>query len=131
MKPVHSRSVYRYFDPTDAFVQILLCDPEQLKLKVERGMNRKAYRRLVIQTCMPEFEGEFDDVIAELLPEDPLLGEDLLYQLCVEVNPSLNIHTVRLFDEATAATATSKSGSPYGRRWSCASRRSNHSVLRV
>ncbi len=99
MNPVKNRSVYRYFDPTDAFVQILLCDADQLRLKAEPGMNRKAYRRLVISTCMPDFDQPLEKHLAELLPEDPLLGEDLLYQLCVEVNPSLNIHTVRLFDE--------------------------------
>ncbi|QDV06449.1 ATP-dependent Clp protease ATP-binding subunit ClpC [Planctomycetes bacterium Poly30] len=32
----------------------------------------------------------------QLFPDDPLMVEDLLYQLCVEVNPALDIHEVRL-----------------------------------
>lgn len=104
MNPVKNRSVYRYFDPTDAFVQILLCDADLLRLKVEPGMNRTQYRRLVISTCMPDFDQPLEKHLAELLPEDPLLGEDLLYQLCIEVNPSLNIHTVRLFDSRNTTT---------------------------
>jgi len=105
LNPVKNRSVYRYFDPTDAFVQILLCDADQLRLRIEPGMNRTQYRRLVIGTCMPDFDQPLEKHLAELLPEDPLLGEDLLYQLCIEVNPSLNIHTVRLFDERAKVTA--------------------------
>lgn len=112
LKPVKNRCVYRYFDPTDAFVQILLCDAERLRLGVTPGMNRTEYRRLVIETCMPELGQPIDKQLAEMLPEDPLLGEDLLYQLCVEVNPTLNIHTVRLFDSQAASTAEAAPAEP-------------------
>jgi len=98
LKPGKSRSVYRYFDPADSFVQILVCDGTTLELPSPLGLNRQSYRRLVIQTCMPEFRGELAKQLEQLFPEDPMLAEDLLYQLCTEVNPGLDIHTVRIQD---------------------------------
>jgi ATP-dependent Clp protease ATP-binding subunit ClpC len=97
--PVKSRSVYRYFEPADTFVQILVCDAGAIELEAQPGLNRAAYRRLVVETCMPELKGELKAHLERLLPDDPLLAEDLLYQLCIEVNPALDIHTVRLRGE--------------------------------
>jgi ATP-dependent Clp protease ATP-binding subunit ClpC len=94
-----SRSVHRYFEPADTFVQILVCDAGALEIDVKPGLNRAAYRRMVVTSCMPDFKGELESKMERLLPDDPLLCEDLLYQLCVEVNPSLDIHTVRLRGE--------------------------------
>jgi ATP-dependent Clp protease ATP-binding subunit ClpA len=99
VNPVKSRSVYRYFEPADTFVQILVVDPGALDLEVKPGLNRAAYRRLVVQGCMPAFKTDLPARLEELLPDDPLLAEDLLYQLCIEVNPSLDIHTVRIASE--------------------------------
>jgi ATP-dependent Clp protease ATP-binding subunit ClpC len=97
--PVKSRSVYRYFEPADTFVQILVCDAGAIELEAQPGLNRAAYRRLVVGTCMPEFKSDLKAHLERLLPDDPLLAEDLLYQLCIEVNPALDIHTVRLRGE--------------------------------
>ncbi len=94
--PAHERSVWRYFDLADCFVQILLVDESALQLADRPGINRAGYRRLVIDACMPEFRGDVEDAIERLFPEDPLMVEDLLYQLCIEVNPALDIHEVRL-----------------------------------
>jgi ATP-dependent Clp protease ATP-binding subunit ClpC len=103
-----SRSVYRYFEPADAFVQILVCDGSALDAPASSALNRATYRRLVVQTCMPEFRPDFRARVEELMPEDPLLAEDLLYQLCIEVNPSLDIHTVRLRGEARVETEAAR-----------------------
>ncbi len=112
MNPVKSRSVYRYFEPADAFVQILLCDAGVFQPDRVPGLNRASYRRLVVQTCMPQFKTDLEAGLEELLPDDPLLAEDLLYQLCIEVNPALDIHTVRLSNEprreASAEAAPAK-----------------------
>lgn len=94
-----SRTVYRYFEPADAFVQILVCDGNSLDVTTTPALNRASYRRLVVMACMPEFRVDVQARLGKLVPEDPLLAEDLLYQLCVEVNPSLDIHTVRLRGE--------------------------------
>ena len=83
------------------------------------GLGRAGYRKIVIETCMPEFRNELDDKLGQLFPDDPLMVEDLLYQLCVEVNPALDIHEVRLTvdglgqadapsTETEAAAATSR-----------------------
>ena len=78
--PAHERSVWRYFDLADCFVQILLVDESALQLADRPGINRAGYRRLVIDACMPEFRGDVEDAIERLFPEDPLMVEDLLYQ---------------------------------------------------
>jgi len=100
--PSRERSVYRYFDLADSFVQILVTGPDALALPEEHGLNRAGYRRLVLETCLPELRGDVQGSLERLFPEDPLLVEDLLYQLCVEVNPELDIHEVRLRVEPTA-----------------------------
>jgi len=92
-----ARSVWRYFDLGDCFVQIELCNPDSLELERRPNFNRASYRRMVIERCMPEFRDDFDRTLDTLFPDDPLMVEDLLYQLCVEVNPALDIHEVRLW----------------------------------
>ena len=61
--PAHERSVWRYFDLADCFVQILLVDESALRLADRPGINRAGYRRLVIDACMPEFRGDVESAI--------------------------------------------------------------------
>ncbi|HVS17481.1 MAG TPA: AAA family ATPase, partial [Planctomycetota bacterium] len=96
MDAAPSRSLFRYFIPADAFVRILVHGPHSGALRVRPGLNRVAYRRLVIEACCPDFSGDLAGRLAEQCPHDPLAAEDLLYQLCVEVNPQLDIHSVSL-----------------------------------
>ena len=105
VNPVKSRSVYRYFEPADVFVQILACEPGSLELEMRPGLNRATYRRMVVTSCMPELRSDLKARLEELLPDDPLLAEDLLYQLCIEVNPTLDIHTVRIAGDAPRETS--------------------------
>jgi len=97
------RSVYRYFDLADCFVQILALDEAGLALAERPGLGRAGYRKLVIEACMPDFRDKLEDTLERLFPDDPLMVEDLLYQLCVEVNPGLDIHEVRLTVDPAAA----------------------------
>lgn len=94
--PAPERSVYRYFDLADCFVQIMTLDDVGLSLGERPGLGRAGYRKLVIEACMPDFQEDLDKSLETLFPDDPLMVEDLLYQLCVEVNPNLDIHEVRL-----------------------------------
>ena len=94
--PAPARSVYRYFDLADCFVQIMTLDDVGLSLGERPGLGRAGYRKLVIEACMPDFREDLDKSLETLFPDDPLMVEDLLYQLCVEVNPNLDIHEVRL-----------------------------------
>lgn len=93
---VRQHSVYRYFDLADSFVEILIADARHLIQAGKPGLDKAGYRRLVISTCMPEFREDVAGSIETLFPDDPLMVEDILYQLCIEVNPSLSIHDVRL-----------------------------------
>jgi ATP-dependent Clp protease ATP-binding subunit ClpA len=96
VNPARAKSVLRYFLPADTFVRIQVCDPASLALDARAPLNRSGYRKAVIQSCCPELGGDLPRRITDLCPHDPIAGEDLLYQLCVEVNPDLDIHTVRL-----------------------------------
>ena len=98
------RSFYRYFDLADCFVQIVALDEGALSLRERPGLGRAGYRKLVIGACMPEFRDDLDSRLERLFPDDPLMVEDLLYQLCVEVNPGLDIHEVRLTVGDTIST---------------------------
>ncbi len=89
-------SVHRYFEPADSFVEVCLIEPEAVELSAPRSLDSRGYRRFVIQTCMPQFDLKVTQDLEQLFPEDPLLAEDLLYGLCIDVNPSLDIHKVRL-----------------------------------
>ncbi len=100
------RSVYRYFDLADCFVQIMAIEDGAFSLSERPGLGRAGYRKMVIETCMPEFRNDLDDKLGNLFPDDPLMVEDLLYQLCVEVNPALDIHEVRLTVDGSARVET-------------------------
>ena len=96
MSHLESSTVHRYFELADSFVEVKVLQGEALELRAPRRLDRCAYRRVVIQTCMPEFERDASARLERLFPEDPLMAEDLLYQICIDVNPQLEIHKVRL-----------------------------------
>jgi ATP-dependent Clp protease ATP-binding subunit ClpC len=98
MNPLRSRSLLRYFLAADTFVRIAVHDARDRAVRPRPGLNRTSYRRLVIEACCPEYRGDLVALLREQCPEDPLAAEELLYQLCIEVNPTLDIHTVRLVE---------------------------------
>jgi ATP-dependent Clp protease ATP-binding subunit ClpC len=104
MHPRPSRSVLRYFVPSDAFVRIAVLDSGHASLSAQPGLTRSAYRRLVIDACCTQLGPDAWTRLRHECPEDPLAAEDLLYQLCIEVNPHLDIHVVQL-REASAEQA--------------------------
>lgn len=74
--------VLKYFDPLDHFVKVRRFTPEGAAalLRTARIDDRRSYVALVINACVVDLD-------------DRHLGhEDALYQLCVEVNPDLEIH---------------------------------------
>jgi ATP-dependent Clp protease ATP-binding subunit ClpC len=101
--PDKSRCLYKYFDLADRFVRVRVLDSSSAGLRMHPGMNRKAYRRTVIQACVTELADDVDARLRELCPEEPAVAEDLLYQLVVQVNPGLDIHAVSLRVDETAA----------------------------
>ena len=110
MRSAETQTVYKYFDLADRFVRVRVLDPERAGLQVEGGMNRSAYRRSVIRACIEEFDGlDLNRVLEDLHPCDPIAAEDHLYQLCISVNPGLEIHTVSLAEEPEARARTKRS----------------------
>jgi ATP-dependent Clp protease ATP-binding subunit ClpC len=105
VNPIHSRSVFRYLLPADSFVRIRVCEGAASLVHARPGLNRAGYRRLVIAACCPELSSNLSAELESLCPEDPPAAEDLLYQLCIEVNPQLDIHTVKLVDAAATERA--------------------------
>jgi ATP-dependent Clp protease ATP-binding subunit ClpC len=107
VRSTRSLTVYKYFDLADRFVRVRVLDPDNAGLRVDGGMNRSTYRQSVIRACMEEFDGpDLATALAGLHPCDPLAAEDHLYQLCVSVNPALEIHAVSLADECAPVEET-------------------------
>ncbi|HVS09695.1 MAG TPA: hypothetical protein VMS76_07450, partial [Planctomycetota bacterium] len=96
MDPLESRSVLRYFAPADSFVRLLVREAGELEPPRAARLDGARYRRLVIEACCPEFRGDLERRLRERCPADPRAGEELLYRLCVELNPALEIHAVQL-----------------------------------
>ena len=108
---VRQHSVFRYFDLADSFVEIRIVDARNLSLAGKPGLDKAGYRKLVIEACMPEFRENASGTIETLFPDDPLMVEDILYQLCIEVNPQLSIHEVRLVSQPETETSSQTKGS--------------------
>ena len=103
MSQPKSSSIHRYFPLADSFVEVRLFDRDAQVHDAPHGLDRAGYKRFVIRSCMPEFEADLDRQLETLFPDDPKVAEDLLYALCVEVNPCLEINSVSLTHRASAA----------------------------
>src|ERR1041384_900414 len=78
--------VLKYFDPVDAFVKIrhFTADEVTHLLKTARISDRRSYVGLVVNACVLG------------LTDKHLEHTEDLYQLCIEVNPPLEIHRVAI-----------------------------------
>lgn len=94
------RAVLRYFAPTDAFVRISILEGAHAAPAGIEGLSRTAYRKLVIQACCPHLDTNEVARLRESGGDDPFAVEDLLYQLCIDVNPQLDIHVVTLLENS-------------------------------
>jgi ATP-dependent Clp protease ATP-binding subunit ClpC len=106
LKPYQPRTVHRYFELADSFLEVRELGGDGLELSSPKSLDRGSYRRLVLSTCLPDFDQDPGTRISSLFPEDPTLAEDLLYQLCVDVNPQLAIHKVSLTSANDGSTTT-------------------------
>ncbi len=92
--------VYKYFDLIDGFIRVKVLDPEaglpELQNQAGEPPSRREYRRLVIDSCVIALEEEVLPRVHTVYPEDTIAAEDLLYQICIDVNPGLEIHAVSL-----------------------------------
>ena len=106
MKPFEARTVHRYFELADSFVEVRELGGDGLELSSPKSLDRGSYRQLVLSTCLPEFDADPGDRLKTLFPEDPTMAEDLLYQLCVDVNPQLAIHKVSITSQSNGSATS-------------------------
>lgn len=97
--PTPPPTLLRYFPLADTFLRVRKVDAEAFLVSGCFALDRVGYRRLVLARCLPDFEEDPVETVETLFPDDPLLVEDLLYQLCIDVNPGLDIHEVRLVED--------------------------------
>jgi ATP-dependent Clp protease ATP-binding subunit ClpC len=90
--------VIKYFDLIDEFIKVRCCSDELLQeLHAAPITNKSNYRRRVVRSCVPSFETEVLAGVKRLDEGyDIEIIEELLYQICIDVNPSLEIHQVSI-----------------------------------
>ncbi|MEE9394413.1 MAG: AAA family ATPase [Planctomycetota bacterium] len=89
--------VLKYCEVLDEFVKIRVFadeDAQQL-LKSATAGDKTDYQRAVVNACISEFNDEILPRIHDLEESEGVLDvEEMLYLLCIDVNPSLDIHQV-------------------------------------
>ncbi|MCA8941375.1 MAG: ATP-dependent Clp protease ATP-binding subunit [Planctomycetes bacterium] len=106
--------VIKYFDLIDEFIRVRSCSEEVLaELLGHEITNKASYRRKIVESCVPGYRTEVRAAIDRLDENYDLeVVEELLYQICIDVNPSLEIHQVSLPNKA-ADHATDQAVVPY------------------
>lgn len=91
----------KYFDLIDEFIKVRCCSDDLLtELQTTTLTNKSAYRSRIVETCVPTFENEILAVVQRMDEGYDLeIVEELLYQICIDVNPSLEIHQVSIPSE--------------------------------
>ena len=91
--------ILKYCEILDEFIKIRVFSDEDLGelLKVGDIPNKRAYQQLVVTACVVDYH----DAVLPLFKKINRVYktealEELLYQICVEVNPHLEIHQVSL-----------------------------------
>ncbi len=105
-------TVIKYFDLIDEFIKVKSASDEVLtELQTSPPTNKSAYRRRIVEVCIPDFRTSIARAITQLDEDyDPEIVEELLYQICIDVNPSLEIHQVSLPDRRAGELAAEEKG---------------------
>ncbi|MBL9079434.1 MAG: ATP-dependent Clp protease ATP-binding subunit [Planctomycetes bacterium] len=98
MKHPGAAFVIKYFDLIDEFIKVRCCSDELLQeLHATPISNKSHYRQRVVRACVPSFENEVLAAVRRMDEGYDLeIVEELLYQICIDVNPSLEIHQVSI-----------------------------------
>ncbi len=96
MTAENSTVVFKYFDLVNRFVRIRVLSADEMTCgdAHEKDLNRDAYRKYVVKACIVDRQGVEKQGLHNAGSMDALTN--LLYQLCIEVNPCLDIHKVAL-----------------------------------
>jgi len=107
--------VIKYFDLIDEFIKVRCCSDELLsELHAAPIANKSGYRQRVVRTCVPSFDGDVLPAVKRLDDGYDLeIVEELLYQICIDVNPSLEIHQVSIPTGANQAPAGNDADDPF------------------
>src|SRR5690606_37749462 len=83
--------VIKYFDLIDEFIRVRCCTEELVAELLHQEITNKAtYRSRVVDACVPDYRSDVRSALAKLDDDyDPDVVEELLYQLCIDVNPGL------------------------------------------
>ncbi|MGE3173222.1 MAG: AAA family ATPase [Planctomycetota bacterium] len=117
MKHPDASFVIKYFDLIDEFIKVRCCSEELLQgLHAESVTNKASYRERVVRACVPTFESEILTTVGRMDEDyDVEIVEELLYQICIDVNPSLEIHQVSI-PSPGGASARSEAADPFESR---------------
>jgi ATP-dependent Clp protease ATP-binding subunit ClpA len=107
--------VIKYFDLIDEFIKVRCCSDELMQELHSVPISNKAnYRQRVVRACVPTFEAEVLTAVKKLDEGYDLeIVEELLYQICIDVNPSLEIHQVSIPSGTAGAKAAEDAEDPF------------------
>jgi ATP-dependent Clp protease ATP-binding subunit ClpA len=90
--------VIKYFDLIDEFIKVRCCSEELMQeMHATPITNKSTYRNRVVRACVPTFEADVLTAVRRMDEGyDTEIVEELLYQICIDVNPSLEIHQVSI-----------------------------------
>ena len=90
--------VIKYFDLIDEFIKVRNCADEIMaELARTPVRDKSSYRHRIVEVCVPDYEAEIGSALDRLDENYDLeIVEELLYQICIDVNPALEIHQVAL-----------------------------------
>ena len=111
MKHQDDGFVIKYFDLIDEFIRVRCCAEDVVAELLRHEITNKAsYRVRVVEACVPDYRTEVRSALRRLEDEhDAEVVEELLYQLCIDVNPGLEIHQVSLPSARSAGQAAEDS----------------------
>lgn len=96
----NSSLVYKYFDLIDGFIRVRIAGVEgnmpEIEISTNSTPSRRDYRQYVVSNFVLDLDSEVMPKVHAVYPEDTMAAEDLLYQICVDVNPGLEIHSISL-----------------------------------
>jgi ATP-dependent Clp protease ATP-binding subunit ClpC len=107
--------VIKYFDLIDEFIKVRCCSDELMQeLHSVPISNKASYRQRVVRACVPTFEAEVLTAVKKLDEGYDLeIVEELLYQICIDVNPSLEIHQVSIPSGTAGAKTAEEAEDPF------------------
>ncbi len=118
MKHPDASFVIKYFDLIDEFIKVRCCSEDLLaELHSTSVTNKASYRDRVVRSCVPTFENEILSAVGRMDEDYDLeIVEELLYQICIDVNPSLEIHQVSIPSPGGASAEKAQTTDPFEAR---------------